>query len=107
MFSIKCPNCGASIDFLPVSFKLYRQERRECSACGTQVRPNRKLTCVFAFFYGLIFVGVVKILGHWKLPFFLNVIIFMVFLFTALFFMFFLGRWEEVIEEEKIEEEKR
>jgi len=55
----------------------------------------------------LIFVGVVKILGHWKLPFFLNVIIFMVFLFTALFFMFFLGRWEEVIEEEKIEEEKR
>lgn len=107
MFSIKCPNCGASIDFLPVAFKLYRQERRECSACGTQVRlSNRKLTCVFAGLYGLIFAGVVRILGHWRLPFFLNVIVFMAIIFTALFFLFFFGRWEEFTEEEKIEEEK-
>lgn len=94
MFKIKCPNCGASINMLTSNFKLLSQRKRGCSACGSQVKLSYpKFAYLFFGIYCVIFTGMIISSQYWRLPFFLNVIIFMVILFVPFFIMKFFGRW--------------
>lgn len=65
MFEIECPQCKSPIGFGLTDFFQQRIEKRECPSCGVGLELSNP--ALFFVFNGLIFGGLVMVLGCWGL----------------------------------------
>jgi hypothetical protein len=65
MFDIECPRCKSAIGLGLSDFFRQRVERRDCWSCRTELELSN--SALFFVFNGLMFGGLMMVLGYWGL----------------------------------------